>query len=437
MSQRLTGKDMNSPGEPTVLLHPQPAGFKHRFHAMVKPVGSLCNLNCTYCYYLHKEGLLRQPQAARMTDEMLERHIRQYIESQTGDEVVFSWQGGEPTLLGIAFFQKVVALQARYKKPFQHIGNDLQTNGTLLDAEWAKFLKEHGFLVGLSCDGPRRLHDRHRVDKGGESTHDRVMAAARLLRQHGVPFNALCVVNRENVKYPLDVYRFLTRELGVRRVQLIACVEPKAFREVAPQHWDPATLPVVGTPQAKPGAPDSAVTDWSVDPDDWGAFLCKVWDDWYGRGDFGKVHVDLFETAVAQSLGMPSQRCVTAEFCGKGLVVEHSGDVFSCDHFVYPEYKVGNISETHWSAMAYGEPQKAFGFAKRDTLPNYCRQCPHLTLCWGECPKNRLVRTPDGEAGLNYLCPGQKRFYAHIQRDMPEIMRRVRLERAGGASNVS
>lgn len=410
---------------PTCELPVLPPGYKHRFHAMVKPVGSLCNLDCTYCYYLHKDGLLHQPDRPRMSDELLEQHIRQYIEAQTGDEVVFSWQGGEPTLLGLEFFEKVVALQARYKQAGQRIENDLQTNGTLLDEDWARFLKQHKFLVGLSCDGPKRLHDLYRVTKGGAPTHDKVMAAARLLQRHGVPFNALCVVNRANAKHPLDVYRHLTRELGVRRVQLISCVEPKVFRNVAPQFWDTASLPVVGTSQAKPGALDSVVTDWSVDPDDWGAFLCTVWDFWYAR-DYGKVHVDLFETAVAQSMGLPSQRCITAEFCGKGMAVEHNGDVFSCDHYVYPEYRVGNIRETHWGAMAYGEPQKKFGFAKRDTLPQYCWRCEYLKLCWGECPKNRLVRAPDGEAGVNYLCPGLKQFYTHIQRDMPAILRRVR-----------
>ena len=420
---------MNDSARPTVALPPLPAGYQHRFHAMIKPVGSQCNLDCTYCYYLHKEGLLHQPRTPRMSDETLEQHIRQYIEAQTGDEVVFSWQGGEPTILGVEFFRKAVELQARYRKPNQRIENDLQTNGTLLDAEWAAFLKKHNFLVGLSCDGPARLHDLYRVNKGGQPTHDKVVAAAKLLKRHGVPFNALCVVNRENAKYPLDVYRFLTRELGVQRVQFISCVEPTVFHDVAPNRWDPAPLPITGTPQAKPGAPDSVVTDWSVDPEDWGAFLCKVWDEWHAR-DYGKVHVDLFETAVAQSMGMPSQRCVTAEFCGKGLVVEHDGDVFSCDHYVYPEYKVGNIRETHWGDMAYSEPQKKFGFAKRDTLPQYCRECTYLKLCWGECPKNRLVRTPSGEAGLNYLCPGLKKFYAHIQRDMPRILRRVEHERA-------
>ncbi len=404
---------------------PLPPGLRHRFHAMVKPVGSVCNLDCTYCYYLHKQDLLQQPQAPRMSDALLEQHIRQYIEAQTGDKVVFSWQGGEPTLLGVDFFRRVVALETKYRKAGQRIENDLQTNGTLLDDEWATFLKEHGFVVGLSIDGPRRLHDRYRLNKGGQPTHDKVMAAVRLLNKHRVPFNALCVVNRENAKHPLDVYRFLTREVGAWRVQLISCVEPVVFNQVAPQRWDPAALPIVGAPQSKPGVPDSVVTDWSVDPDDWGRFLCKVWDEWFRR-DYGKVHVDLFETAVAQSLGMPSQRCITAEFCGKGLAVEHNGDVYSCDHYIYPEYRLGNIQDTHWGTLAYSEEQKKFGFAKRDTLPRYCRQCPHLKLCWGECSKNRFIRTPEGEGGLNYLCPGLKQFFGHIQRDMPVILERVR-----------
>ncbi len=410
--------------EPKVALQPLLPALKHRFHAMVKPVGSMCNLDCTYCYYLHKQDLMQQPRQPRMAEGMLERHIRQYIEAQTGDAVTFSWQGGEPTILGLDFFRQVVALQARYRKRGQRIENDLQTNGTLLDEEWATFLKQHDFLVGLSCDGPQELHDRYRYTKGGTDTHAKVVAAARLLQAHDVPFAALCVVNRENATQPLEVYRFLTRELGAWRVQLISCVEPRVFHDVAPQRWNPALLPIVGTPQARPGAPDSVVTDWSVDPDDWGAFLCAVWDDWYAN-DYGRVHVDLFETAVAQSMGLPSQRCISAEFCGKGLAVEHDGDVFSCDHYVYPEYRLGNIAEVHLGTMAYSERQKRFGFAKRDTLPQDCRRCPHLKLCWGECPKNRLVRTPSGEAGLNYLCPGLKKFYTHIRRDMPQILQRV------------
>jgi len=411
--------------QPSFTHPPQPSGLKHRFHAMVKPIGATCNLDCAYCYYLHKGDLLHQPRGAKMSDELLEEHIRQYIEAQTGDEVVFSWQGGEPTLLGLEFFERVVELEARYKKPFQRIENDLQTNGTLLDEEWARFLKRHNFLVGLSCDGPKKLHDQYRLGKDGEPTHDKVMAAARLLKRHGVPYNALCVVNRENARRPLDVYRFLTRELGVWRVQLLPCVEPKGFQQVAPHAWNPSLLPVVGSPESRPGHPDSVVTDWSVDPDDWGTFLCKVWDEWYRR-DYGKVHIDLFETAIAQSLGLPAQRCVSAEFCGKGVAVEHDGDVFACDHYVYPEFRLGNIRDRHLGEMAYAEKQKSFGFAKRNSLPRACRQCEHLSLCWGECPKNRLLCTPEGDHGLNYLCPGQKLFFTHIQRDMPEILRRVK-----------
>jgi len=406
-------------------LPEQPQGLKHRFHAMIKPVGAACNLNCTYCFYLHKRELLDQPAAPRMSEAMLEEHIRQYIEAQNGDEVVFSWQGGEPTLLGLDFFRRVVELEQRHKKPFQRIENDLQTNGLLIDEEWARFLKQHNFLVGLSIDGPKELHDRFRIGREGTSTHDRVMATARLLKKHGVPFNALCVVNRENSKRPLDVYRFLTRELGVQRVQFNPCVEPKVFETTAPHAWNPTTLPVVGTPQARPGHKDSVVTDWSVDADDWGDFLCKVWDDWYRR-DYGRIHVDLFENAVAQSLGMPAQRCVTAEFCGKGLAVEHNGDVFACDHYVYPRFRLGNLREQHLGEMAYSDKQKSFGYAKRNTLPRYCRECEYLRLCWGECPKNRLLCTPEGDHGLCYLCPGQKLFFCHIQRDLPTILKRAR-----------
>jgi uncharacterized protein len=392
---------------------------------MVKPVGAACNLDCTYCYYLHKEKLLGHKGSPRMADHLLEEHIRQYIERQTGEQVVFSWQGGEPTLLGLRFFENIVALQTKYKKPFQRIENDLQTNGTLLDDAWAMFLKKHDFLVGLSCDGPRDLHDHYRLTTNGKPTFDKVFAAAMLLKKHKVPFNALCVINRVNAKHGKRVYRFLTRELGAWRLQFIPCVEPKVFAHVAPQRWDPETLPVVGTPQARPGSEDSIVTDWSVDPEDWGHFLCDLFDDWHRR-DLGKVHVNWFESAVAQTMGMPAQNCITAEFCGKGLAVEHNGDVFSCDHYVYPEYNVGNIRERHLAEMAYSDEQKRFGFAKRDTLPRYCRSCEHLKLCWGECPKNRLVRTPEGEIGLNYLCPGFKRFFTHAGPDLRRIAEAIR-----------
>ena len=263
-----------------------------RFHAMVKPTGAICNLDCAYCYYLHKEELLGSNSKFRISDETLEAHIRQYIEAQCGDEVVFSWQGGEPTLLGVEFFEKVVALEKKYQRPGMYIENDLQTNGTLLNDEWYSFLRQNKFLVGLSIDGPQELHDKFRVNKGGQPTFDKVFAAGQGLQKYGIPFNTLTVVNRVNAKKPLDVYRFLRRELRPCQLQFIPCVEPRTFTNTAPQKWDGATLPTQDSPGAHPGHPDSVVTKWSVDPDDWGYFLCKVWDDWYRR-DYGKVHVNL------------------------------------------------------------------------------------------------------------------------------------------------
>jgi uncharacterized protein len=391
---------------------PVPPEQKGRFHAMAKPIGSTCNINCSYCYYLHKEHLLEQQRGHRMAPSMLERYIRQYIEAQNGDAVVFSWQGGEPTMLGLDFFRDIVALQEKYKPEGRRIENDLQTNGTLLTDEWCRFLKEHGFLVGVSIDGPRELHDAYRVDRKGQPTFDDVMRGIALLKKHGVKFNTLTVVNRRNAKRPLDVYRFLRSEVGSTYMQFIPCVEPKDFQTVAPQHWPRDAMPVLGSTGARPGNPDSIVTDWSVDPDDWGYFLSSTFDEWY-RKDVGKVLVNLFETAVAQSMGLPSQICITAEFCGKALAIEQDGTVYSCDHYVYPEYALGNLKSEHIGTMAFSERQQKFGYSKRDSLPGYCRACKHLSLCWGECPKNRLLRTPAGEPGLNYLCAGIKKFHDH------------------------
>jgi uncharacterized protein len=347
-----------------------------------------------------------------MDDEVLERFVLDYIQSVTADEVVFSWQGGEPTLLGVEFFEKVVALQRKYAKAGQRIENDLQTNGTLLDEEWARFLREHRFLVGLSIDGPKDIHDHYRITKRGEPTFDKVYAAAKMLQRFGVKFNTLTCVNRFNASRPLDVYRFLRRELGSTYLQFIPIVEIRGFETTAPQKWDPARLPVVGSPQARPGHPDSVVTDWSVDPDEYGYFLSKVWDEWLSR-DVGKVLVNFCETLVVQHMGMPSQICIHAENCGKGAAIEHDGSVYACDHYVYPEYRLGNVRDKSLGDMVFSPAQVKFGYAKSETLPAYCRKCEFLNDCWGECPKNRLLRTPDGEPGLNYLCPGLKRFFAH------------------------
>jgi uncharacterized protein len=374
---------------------------------------------------LSKETLPNGPGAGRMADEVLEQYIRQYIAGVTGSEVVFSWQGGEPTLLGLDFFRKVVALEKKFAKPFQVIQNDLQTNGTLLDDEWAAFLKENHFLVGLSIDGPREIHDKYRVTKGRKPTFDKVFAATKLLRRHGVQFNTLTCVNRFNARKPLDVYRFLRNEVGSTYMQFIPIVEYKGFEKTAPQKWDNATLPKDGDPEARPGTPDSIVTDWSVDPDDWGYFLSKVFDEWRNR-DLGKILVNHFETLVSQHLGLGSQVCIYGEFCGKGVAVENDGSVYACDHYVYPEYRIGNLKTGKLEDMVFSRTQVQFGYAKNETLPQYCRKCAYLTDCWGECPKNRIIRTPDGEPGLNYLCRGFKKYFAHVIPEVEKIVTELR-----------
>jgi uncharacterized protein len=410
--------------EPKLNLPALPAGRHYRFHAMNKPSGAECNIDCDYCFYLHKTDLLKHDEHARMSDSQLEQHIRQYIEAQTGDQVVFSWQGGEPTLMGLPFYERVVELQAKYAKPGQRIENDLQTNGIALDDEWVAFLKKNHFHVGLSIDGPRELHDYYRKTRNGKPTFDYVIAAAKKLAKAEVPFAALCVVNRQNAKQPEAVYRFLTEELGTWRIQFNPAVEPRSFKQSAPGKMDFSSAPIQDSERARPGHPLSVVTDWSVDPDEYGQFLSVVWDEWLKK-DFGRIHVNLFETAIAQAAGLPAQTCTQAEFCGKGLAVEHDGEVYSCDHFVYPEYRLGNIAETHLGDMAFSAEQEKFGMDKRDTLPKQCRQCDYLQLCWGECPKNRLIKTKDGETQLNYLCSGLYRFYGHIGPDVIRILKHL------------
>jgi len=375
---------------------------QRRFHVMAKPSSSVCNLDCTYCFYLSKETLNGGPGAGRMSDEVLEKFVQQYIEGVTGDEVVFSWQGGEPTLRGLDFYRKVIALQKKYARPTQRIENDLQTNGTLLDEEWCAFLKENRFLVGLSIDGPRELHDRFRLTKNQQPTFDKVFGAAKLLMKFGVPFNTLTCVNRVNAQSPRDVYRFLRNELNSTYIQFIPIVAYKTFTTQAPNTWDVEKLPKDGSPEARPGHPNSIVTDWSVDPYDWGDFLIWTFDEWVKK-DLGKVLVNHFETLVAQHLGQPSQMCVYHEYCGKGLAIEHDGSVYACDHFVYPEFRTGNIQDRRLADLVFSPTQVKFGYAKSETLPAFCRRCPYLKDCWGECPKNRILRTEEVEPGLNYL----------------------------------
>lgn len=409
-------------------LRSHPSSHPRGFSVMCKPAGPACNLDCKYCYYLSKESLLGLSGPKPMADEVLERFIKDYIHGNDAAEIVFDWQGGEPTLLGVDFFRKAVELQAHYCPPSKSVVNNLQTNGTLLDEEWCDFLKRHGFLVGISVDGPKELHDAYRRAKGGQPTFDRVMASVKLMRKKGVMFNTLTVVNRINARYPLDVYRFLTREAGGRLIQLIPMVEPKGFETTAPQHWAPERMPVTGNPAARPGTPDSVVHDESVDPEDLGAFLCRVFDEWWNR-DVGRHFVNLFETSVAAWSGMPAQLCVFAGTCGRALALERDGCLYRCDHYVYPEYRLGNVMERSLVDMVFSGSQEAFGLNKSDLLPQYCRECRYRFACNGECPRNRFVRAPDGEPGLNYFCPGLKRFFAHADERLTRMARQLQMNR--------
>jgi uncharacterized protein len=385
-----------------------------RFHAMAKPTGPLCNLNCDYCYYLSKQGLLSTRDRWRMSDQMLEEFIRQYIQGHNYKQVVFSWQGGEPTLLGLDFFRKVVELERKYCPPGVTIENDLQTNCTLLDDEWCAFLAEQNFLVGLSIDGARRLHDRYRRDPAGRGSFDRVFAASKLLRKHRVRFATLTCVNRDTSKHPLKVYRFLRDKVGSTQMQFIPIVEPKVFDRVAPQRWPMEQMPFLGDPRARPGHPYSVVHDWCVDPDEYGTFLIRIFDEWL-KNDLGRVFVPFFDCAVEQCMGRVAPLCIFGPICGKGLAVEHDGSVYSCDHYVYPEYRLGSIMETPLVEMALSQRQETFGYAKDAALPGRCRECRFLWMCAGECPKNRFLVTQQGEPGLNYLCTGLRRYFAHIE----------------------
>lgn len=393
-------------------------GVSRYLHTTIKPIGSACNLDCSYCYYLSKDGLLKQNNR-RIDQTLLETFIKDYIDSQDVEEIAFTWHGGEPTLLGVEFFRKVVELQKRHTPAGRRISNDLQTNGTLLDDEWGAFLAEHGFLVGLSIDGPRALHDAYRPDKRGRPSFDAVFAATQLLQRYGVPFSTLTTVNRKNARQPLEVYRFLRDEVGSRYMQFIPCVEPKQFEHTAPGYLEAGQLVDAQSPRTDPAHPLSVVTDWSVASQDWGGFLSEVFDEWVAH-DRERVKVNLFETTLAQLRGQPAQICTSSPFCGKNVALEHDGRVYACDHFVYPEYEIGKVGEQPLSRMVFSIKQLEFGLNKFNSLPGECRKCPYLKLCYGECPRTRILKTRPGEGNLSYLCQGWKRFFAHA---LPALQR--------------
>ena len=373
----------------------------HGFHIMTKPIGPICNLDCKYCFYLEKENLYPGTNRWAMPPETLETYIRQYIAAQPMQDVHFAWQGGEPTLLGVDFFRTIVALQQKYADG-KTIHNALQTNGTLLDDAWCAFFAENKFLVGLSIDGPRELHDFYRVDKGQAPTFDRVVRGLAKLKEHRVDFNTLTVVHRNNSQHPLEVYRFL-KEIGSAYLQFIPIAERKAVQPASD-----------GLVLIQPGFEGSAeVTDWSVEPQAYGNFMARIFDEWV-RQDVGRVFVQLFDVALESWLGLEPSLCVFRKTCGSALAMEHTGDLYSCDHFVYPEHKLGNIMEESLQQMVSSPQQVKFGNDKRDTLPRMCRECEVRFACNGECPKHRFLTTPDGEPGLNYLCAGYKYFFNYI-----------------------
>lgn len=365
------------------------------FHVMLKPRGAICNLDCSYCYYLAKE-MLYPGSRFRMAQDLLEEYTRQYIEAQRVPEVTFAWQGGEPTLMGLEFFRLALQLQQKYCKPGMRILNTLQTNGTMLDDTWCQFFHEQHFLIGLSLDGPRELHDRYRVDKGGKPTFDRVMEAVSLLKKHQVAFNILTTVHAANARHPLEVYQFLRDEVCTQFMQFIPVVERK--NETSLQE-------------------EELVTAHSVTGAQYGEFLIAIFDEWV-RHDVGRVFVQLFEIALGVWMGQRAGLCIFEETCGNALAMEHNGDLYSCDHFVEPRYKLGNLRRLPLIEMVRSEQQRRFGEAKRDTLPRYCRECQVRFICQGGCPKDRILLTPDGEPGLNYLCAGYKAFFTHIDRPM-------------------
>ena len=376
------------------------------FHIMTKPRGAICNLDCAYCYFLSKE-MLYPGSRFRMADELLEEYTRQYIEAQRVPEVTFAWQGGEPTLMGLDFFRRALDLQQKYRRPGMQVHNSLQTNGTLLDDAWCDFFKQHDFLIGLSLDGPRELHDVYRVDKGGHPTFDRVMAALALLKRHRVEFNILTTLHAANAAHPLEVYRFLRDEAGTRFMQFIPIVErdnETGFQE------------------------GERLTPRSVAPEQYGEFLIAIFDEWVRR-DVGRVFVQIFDVALAAWLGERPGLCVFEETCGAALAMEHNGDVYSCDHFVEPRHKLGNLQDIPLIEMVGSDRQRQFGLAKRETLPRYCRECEVRFVCNGGCPKDRVLHTPDGEPGLNYLCAGFKTFFTHIDRPMRLMAAELRANR--------
>jgi uncharacterized protein len=380
----------------------------HGIHVVAKPIGPACNLNCEYCFYLEKQALFTSGEQYRMSDDVLSAFITNYITSQPTPIVEFVWQGGEPTLSGIDFYKRMIELQKQFLGT-KTITNSLQTNGTLLTDEWCVFLKKHNFMVGISLDGPKDIHDRYRRDRKGKGTFDRVMHGLRLLQKHKVEYNVLACVARETAKHPLEVYRFFKDE-GVEFIQFSAVVE--RMHDSSGRH---AGLRLAGPASLNKEEEQTDVTPWSVIPEEYGDFLIAVYEDWV-RHDVGTVFVMNFEWALNAWIGNPSPVCIHAKQCGRSVVIEHNGDVYACDHCVYPEYRLGNIKTDRLSEMVEQSLRSGFGVSKETSLPRWCTECKVLSACQGGCPKHRFEMTYYREPGLHYLCAGYKKFFLHIRK---------------------
>jgi len=393
------------------------------FHLLAKPAGAACNLGCKYCFFLSKENLYGERESPLMAESLLETTIAQLMESSPGPQVDVAWQGGEPMLRGLDFYKRSVALAEKYRQPHHRtVLHTMQTNGTLVDDEWAVFLKAHGFLVGLSVDGPRAMHDAYRVDKKGQGSFDDVIRGWNCLRRHGVDVNILCTIHAANADHPLEVYRFFRDELQAQYIQLIPIVERATDQTItfANQGWGG----LKGTDRPLYKQEGHRVTNRTVTAQQFGSFLIGIFDEWVQR-DVGQVYVTTFDVALGSWLGQHNA-CIVAPTCGTALAMEHNGDVYSCDHFVEPDHLLGNVQHTPLGALVASEKQRRFGQAKLDTLPRYCKECPVLFACYGECPRNRFIRTPDGEEGLNYLCAGYKAFFMHIDTPMKTMAGLIR-----------
>ena len=373
--------------------------FAKPLYVMLKPAGAHCNLACKYCYYLEKTKLYPTAQRHLMSDEMLEQFTREYIEAQTMNQVLFTWHGGEPLLRSIDFYRKALSLQQKYAGG-RRIDNVIQTNGTLLTDEWCEFFAQNHWLVGISIDGPQPDHDHYRLTAAGKPSWKKVMQGIKLLKKHGVEWNAMAVVNAYNVNHPLEFYRFF-KENGCQFLQFTPIVERLT------RHEDGRTLASLADKDEIP------LSEASVAPEQWGYFLCAIFDEWV-RKDVGKIFVEIFDCTLANWMGVSPGICAYSKECGHAGVMEHNGDVYSCDHFVFPEYKLGNIRDHSLIDMLYGEQQQEFSRLKHSSLPRQCKECDMEFACHGECPKNRFMKDKYGDSGLNYLCPGYYHYYQHV-----------------------